>query len=64
MSSPPPQNKQGLDFSDREAAQLDAYAQSHGLTRQQAATQLAQQSLAVRYRIKPKQSQVLPFRRR
>ena len=60
----PPQNGQPLDLSEREAAALDAYAAEHGLTRQQAATKLAQQILDERYRIKQQQGRVLPFRRR
>ena len=47
----PPQTGQPLDLSEREAAALDAYATAHGLTPQQAATQLAQQILEQRYRI-------------
>ena len=64
VSTPPHSRNQGLDLSDREAEQLDTYAKAHGLTRNEAATQLAQQTLAMRYRGKPKPSQVLPFRRR
>lgn len=60
----PPQTGQPLDLSEREAAALDAYAAEHGLTPQQAATQLAQQILDERYRIKQQQGRVLPFRRR
>lgn len=63
MPAPPPTG-QPLDLSDQEAAALDAYATAHGLTPQQAATKLAQQILDERYRIKQKQGQVLPFRRR
>lgn len=59
----PPQTGQPLDLSEREAAALDAYAAEHGLTRQQAATKLAQQILDERYRIKQQQGRVLPFRR-
>jgi hypothetical protein len=61
---PTPPHTQHLDLTDREAAQLDAYAKAHGLTQQQAATQLAQQTLEARYRIKQQQGRVLPFRRR
>lgn len=59
----PPTTGQPLDLSEREAAALDAYALEHGLTRQQAATKLAQQILDERYRIKQQQGRVLPFRR-
>ena len=60
---PKPPRPQHLDLTDREAAALDSYAAAHGLTRQQAATQLAQQTLAARYRIKRQQGRVMPFRR-
>lgn len=53
-----------VELTDREAAVLDAYAEAHGLTRQQAATQLAQHTLEQRYRIKAQQAQVIPLRRR
>jgi hypothetical protein len=61
---PTPPQTQHLDLTDREAAALESYAKAHGLTLQQAATKLAQQTLDTRYRIKQKQGQVLPFRRR
>lgn len=64
MSTPPHTDSAPLDLTDQQAEQLDAYAAAHGLTRQQAATQLAQQTLEQRYRIKQQQGRVLPFRRR
>lgn len=63
MSSPPP-HQQPVDLSDREAAALEAYATAHGLTPEQAATQLAQHTLSARYRIKAQPARVIPFRRR
>jgi len=60
----PPTTGQPLDLSGREAAALEAYANAHGLTADQAATQLAQHILEERYRIKQQQGRVLPFRRR
>ncbi|WP_284213891.1 hypothetical protein [Comamonas jiangduensis] len=64
MSIPPQKDSDALDLTDQQAAQLDAYAAAHGLTRQQAVTQLARQTLDMRYRFKPKQGQVLPLRRK
>lgn len=59
-----PPHQQLVDLSDREAAALEAYATEHGLTPDQAATQLAQQTLSARYRIKSQPARVIPFRRR
>lgn len=54
-----------LHLSDKEAAALDAYAQAHGMTREEAATKLAQQALIARYLIrKGSPAQVLPFRKK
>jgi hypothetical protein len=61
---PKPRHLQQLDLTAQESAALDAYAQAHGLTPEQAATKLAQQTLAARYRLPKQQGRVLPFRRR
>ena len=63
MSQAPPTTPR-VDLSDREFAELEAYAKAHGLTPEQAVTQLAQQTLESRYRIKAQQAKVIPIRRR
>ena len=50
MRQPPPQKTSGVDLTTAEAEALVQYANARGMTVDQAATELAQQTLQRRYR--------------
>lgn len=63
---PPPhtQKTSHADLSAAELALVKTYADEHGMTVDQAATQLARQALAARYRRSKPMGKVVPFKRR
>lgn len=65
MRQPPPPKTSAVDLTDAEAEALLQYATARGMTVDQAATELAQETLERRYRRAPVPgARVLPIRRR
>ncbi|MDR6216200.1 hypothetical protein [Paracidovorax wautersii] len=61
---PPHQPTTPLDLSEAELAAVQAYAEQHGLTLDEAATELAQQAIAARYvRRRPEPARVIQLPR-
>lgn len=65
MRQPSPKKTSAVELTDAEAEALSQYAIARGMTVDQAATELAQETLQRRYRRAPVPgSRVLPLRRR
>lgn len=61
---PPTQRTQSLDLSDAELRALERYARDRGITQDEAATQLARQSIERRYVRRKQVGNVVPIKPR
>jgi hypothetical protein len=65
MSAPPQSLTKGVpvtvDLSPQELAELQRYAQAHGLTPEQAASQAVSQALQVRYTTRKRINNIVRF---